>query len=127
MRTRPDTGPLHVPSLTAAERDQVMPELVVWVNRLVDRFALDSRTIPPCWERHNAMVEALAALRDYERGSFGEDADPRSGVEWLRALREIRSQLGEFASLTQCSAQQHREPPARMPTPQHGDAHPRRE
>lgn len=123
MRTRPDTGPLHVPSLTATEHEQVMPELVVWVDRLVDRFAIDGRTIPPCWERHSPMVEALAALRDYERGSFADDADPRSGVDWLRAVREIRSQLADFAALTQFTANQHRDPPPRVPVPRHGDPH----
>ena len=122
MRTRPDTGPLHVPSLTAEERDLLMPELVDWVDRLIDRFTIDARTIPPCWGRHNAHVEALAALRDYERGSFAGDADPRSGVDWLRAVREIRSLLVDFAALTQCSVQQHRDPPPRLTTP-HGDPH----
>ncbi len=113
-----DVGPLHLPSLTAAERDAVMPDLGVWVDRLVDRFALDARVVPPCWERHNSLVEALSALRDHERGSYAADADPRSAVDWLRAFREVRSLLTELAALTQCSANQHRDPPARrVPIP----------
>jgi hypothetical protein len=111
-----EAGPLHVPSLTARERDAVMPDLRVWVDRLVDRFALDTRVIPPCWEQHNGMVEALSALRDHERGSYDADADPRSAVDWLRALREVRALLTELAALTQCSVHQHRDPTLRPPS-----------
>lgn len=108
-----DVGPLHVPSLTAAERDAAMPDLRVWVDRLVDRFTLDTRAVPPCWEQHNALVEVLSALRDHERGSYAADADPRSAVDWLRALRDIRAVLSELAAVTQCSAHSHRDPPSR--------------
>lgn len=108
-----EVGPLHVPSLTAGERDAIMADLRAWVDRLVDRFTLDTRTVPPCWERHNAMVEALSALRDHERGSYAADADPRSAVDWLRAFRDVRGVLSELAAVTQCSAHQHRDPPSR--------------
>lgn len=113
-----ETGPLHVPSLTSTERGAVMPDLRLWVDRLVDRFALDTRIVPPCWERHNGMVEALAALRDHERGAYAVDADPGGAVDWFRALREVRSLLTELAALTQCSGRQHRDPaPRRPPSP----------
>lgn len=113
-----EVGPLHIPSLTAAERQALLPDLRVWVERLVDRFALDTRVVPPCWEQHNGIVETLSALRDHERGSYTHDADPRSGVDWLRALRDVQALLSELAALTQCSVHQHREPPPRrMPPP----------
>ena len=90
-----------------------MPDLRIWVERLADRFSLDVRVIPPCWEQHNGHVEALAALRDYERASYATDSDARSAVDWLRALREVRMLLMELAALTQCNAHQHRGPPSR--------------
>jgi hypothetical protein len=37
-----------------------------WVDHLVDRFGLETRVIPPCWYRHNTVVEALSALRDHQ-------------------------------------------------------------
>jgi hypothetical protein len=114
-----EVGPLHLPSLTAAERQAVLPDLRVWVEGLVDRFALDTRVVPPCWEQHNGIVETLSALRDHERGSYAPDADPRSSVDWLRALRDVQVLLTELAAVTQCSVHQHRQPPPRRmpPTP----------
>ncbi|QGN58900.1 hypothetical protein [Nostocoides sp. HKS02] len=95
----------------------MLADLRVWVERLADRFALDTRVVPPCWEAHNGMLEALSALRDHERGSYAPDADPRAGVDWLHALREVRTLLLEQAALTQCTVQQHRDPPHRPPSP----------
>lgn len=112
-----DVGPLHVPSLTTTEREALMPDLRVWVERLADRFALDTRTIPPCWERHNGLVEALSALRDHERASYAGDADPRSATDWMRALRDTRYLLVDLAAITQCSGQEHRDPPPRTLPP----------
>jgi hypothetical protein len=66
----------------------------------VARFHIDSRVIPPCWEQHNGMVEALAALRDHERDCYAETAPPSAAVDWLRAFREIEARLIELASLT---------------------------
>lgn len=78
------------------------------MEQFVDRFAVDTRTIPPCWYRHNAMVEALAALRDHERGSYGDSTAKTTGVDWLRAVRDIESFLRESASRTGCTAAEHR-------------------
>lgn len=112
--TRPaGGGPMHVPSLTVAERAAAMDDLAVWVDRLIVRFAIDARTLPACWARHNGMVEVLAALRDHERASYADDADPRSAVDWLRAYRETAQLLTEQAALTQCSVHEHRDPPPR--------------
>lgn len=72
-------GPVHVPSLSESEFEALLTDLRIWVAGLVRRFALDVRTIPPCWERHNAMVETLTALRDAERGCSSLALHPRLG------------------------------------------------
>ena len=104
-------GPAHLPSLAAAELDHTMGQLRTWVGALVDRFAIDARVIPPCWEQHNGMVEALQALRDHERACYVEDASPTAAVEWFRAFREIEARLVDLAALTHCTAHEHRLPP----------------
>ena len=106
-------GPVHWPSLTEAERPQAFAELRDWVEQLVDRFTIEIRVIPPCWHRHNGMVEALSALRDHERMSFADRGSPTGAVDWFRAYREIEICLIDIAARTQCSVQEHRADAAR--------------
>jgi len=101
--------PVHWPSLTADERTVRSDELRDWVARLVARFDIDVRVIPPCWQRHNGMIESLSALRDHERASYADTATPTAPVDWLRALRDVELRLHELASQTQCTAQAHRD------------------
>jgi hypothetical protein len=42
------------------------------------------------------MVEALAALRDYERGCYTDAASPTAAVDFIRALCRRRSKIGQF-------------------------------
>lgn len=49
-------------------------------------YDLDSHVVPACRYRHNHLVEALAALRDYERGCFAATAPPTAAVDWQPAL-----------------------------------------
>ena len=107
-------GPVHWPSLTADEQETRSSELDQWVRELVVRFDLDVRLVPPCWHRHNGMVETLSALRDHERASYADTAPPTAAIDWLRALREVEARLHELASKTQCTAQAHRTGIARV-------------
>lgn len=108
-------GPIHVPSLNDGDRADLMKELRDWVVELVTRFDISIRAIPPCWDQHNGMVEALAALRDLERDCYGPKAPPGAAVDWFRGLREIEGRLIEIASLTNCSGLEHRKPPPGWP------------
>lgn len=106
-------GPVHWPSLTSEERVQRSEELKRWVAQLVGRFDIDVRIVPPCWQRHPGMVEALSALRDHERACYADTAPPTAAVDWLRALREVEARLHELVAKTQCTAAAHRDPIAR--------------
>jgi len=106
-------GPTHWPSLLPDDARQAWVDLRGWVEALVDRFGLETRVVPPCWYRHNALVEALSALRDHERISFSPNASPTAAVDWFRALREIEHRLSEISARTQCSVNEHRPDPPR--------------
>lgn len=105
------SGPVHWPSVLPEDAAAAWADLRDWVERLVDRYALDARVVPPCWFRHNGHVEALLALRDAERGCFEPSAPPSGGIEWFRALSEIEHRLVEWSARTQCSTNDHRPDP----------------
>ena len=81
------------------------------MEALADRYDLDTRTIAPCWYRHNSIVETLAALHDFERISFDPNASPTGSMDFVRALRETEHRLVELSAKTQCSIHEHRTPP----------------
>lgn len=102
-------SPIHVPSLNVDDRRVVLGQLRVWVAQLVSRFQIDVRVIPPCWEQHKGMVEALQALRDLERDCFTSKAPPSAAVDWFRGYREIEARLKEIAAVTNCGIREHRD------------------
>jgi hypothetical protein len=106
-------GPTHWPSLLPDQARLAWADLRNWVEHLVDRFGMETRVVPPCWYRHNTLVEALSALRDHERISFAQRASPTAAVDWFRALREIEHRLSETCARTQCSINEHRADPPR--------------
>jgi hypothetical protein len=105
--------PTYWPIIPADDAGYVWADLRDWVDQLVDRFALDARTVPPCWFRHNRHVEALSALYDYERMSFHATEPPGGAVDFMRALRDIERLLTEWSGHTQCSINEHRPDPQR--------------
>ena len=111
------TGPTHWPSLLPDEARPAWADLRDWVEHLVDRFGLETRVVPPCWYRHNTLVESLSALRDLERICFAPNASPAGAVDWFRGLREIEHRMSEAGARTQCSVNEHRpDPPRSCPT-----------
>jgi hypothetical protein len=104
-------SPVHWPSVLPEDAETAWAELRDWVERLVDRYALDARVVPPCWFRHNGHVEALLALRDAERACFDPSTPPSGGMDWFRALWEIEHRLLEWSARTQCSTNDHRPDP----------------
>lgn len=103
--------PLHWPSLEDEALTEAQTELTIWVEQLVARFDIKSNAVPNCWNRHNGTVEALQGLRDFERGSYADDASPSQGVEFIKATRDVLEMCTEWTNATGC-ASTHREPVA---------------
>jgi hypothetical protein len=101
-------APTHWPSLPAADLAEEWAELRKWVEQFVDRFNLGIDRVPPCWYRHNALVEALSALRDHETASYAQTGSPTGPTDWFRAFRETEARLIEWSARTGCDARQHR-------------------
>jgi hypothetical protein len=100
-------GPVFWPAVSARDAVTEWESLRSWVDQLVGRFALDQRVVPSCWYRHNALVEALCALRDHQRACYSATAPPTAAVDWHRAFRDIEARMRGWASRTQCSANHH--------------------
>jgi hypothetical protein len=110
-------GPLLWPALSANEATEEWCSLRAWVEQLVGRFSIPAQVVPPCWFRHNALVEALAALRDHHRASFSPTAAPTAAMDWHRALRDMEQRLTGWTGLTQCSERYHQPDAQRVLTP----------
>lgn len=110
--TRPWNSSISTPLFWAAlppnRADAEWRSLRRWVEEFAARFSIDSRTIPPCWYRHNAMVEALSALRDHETASYEHAAGKDAGVAFIRATTDIAHFLRDHAARTGCNASGHR-------------------
>ncbi|HEX2903436.1 MAG TPA: hypothetical protein VHO01_08260 [Jatrophihabitans sp.] len=106
-------GPLWWPGLQPVQAEAAWGQLRAWVQQLVARFGLSGRVLPPCWFRHNGMVELLSALRDYENACYAASAAPGGGLDFLRGLREAEFLLGEWTGRAGCTAGEHHPDPAR--------------
>ena len=83
-------------------------ELDEWVRRLVGRYCLDHRDVPPCWFAHGHLVEELSALRTAHLACFDPAGTPLAPVEWHQVLAATRSRLQLWAGRTGCRAGEHR-------------------
>jgi hypothetical protein len=99
---------MHWPAVLPGEVPAAWGQLRDWVELFLDRYAVDTRTVPPCWYRHTPMVEALAALRDHERGSYHPDSHPATAVDFIRAVHEILAFLRDQTARSGCGAADHR-------------------
>jgi hypothetical protein len=97
-------APLFWPDLPAERAGEEWHALAGWMARLAARFDWDTHVIPVCWWRHNHLVEALAALRDHERGCYAPTAPPTAAVEFHRALRDIETRLKTWVADLRCDA-----------------------
>jgi len=95
-------GPVHWPSLSADLTAAEWESLRIWVAQFLRRFPTQTR-IPECWWQHNELVEALAALRDYERACFVSTAPATAAVEWHRAFRDMESRWENWIKRFRCS------------------------
>ncbi|MDP9116544.1 MAG: hypothetical protein M3O28_04640 [Actinomycetota bacterium] len=108
-------APVHWPSLTADEDAIESPRLNAWVDDLRERYPAAVR-LPECWRSHSDLVEAVSALRDYERYAFSGHAGAAGAVEWQRALRDVGERIDSWGRRLSCSPSDHQDLRARRTT-----------
>ena len=54
--------PICWPQLGDDDAAEMLGEVNDWVSWLTQRFTLDHRTVPNCWDQHGPIIEELSAL-----------------------------------------------------------------
>jgi hypothetical protein len=109
----PSTRPWVWAVMEPAERQECLQELRTWVAWLQAAHELHNK-IPPCWYRHQAVVEHLTALYAGWRRTFTEEPEPGRSLieaEWISTLHSFLPYL----QVSACAAGTHDEPPRRRP------------
>ena len=101
--------PVNWQTLTAPETQLELEELAAWTTWLLDRYQLDYRTLPPCWERHGALIEELSALRTGWLTSYAREAKGDAPLHWHNDFAAARQRLTDWTARTGCRPAEHRQ------------------
>lgn len=88
--------------LNGEERAERWDDLRSWVHWLVGRFALDYKTVPPCWWRHGAVIEELTALQDAWKLSYSEVNSAAGPADWMAIFDRTLERLRRWVGRTNC-------------------------
>jgi hypothetical protein len=76
-----------------AQPSEDFVSLLDWVNWMARAFALSER-FPSCWYKHEGVVVALRALRQWHSAlQRGGSSDPSSTILWVDALYRINDRM----------------------------------
>lgn len=103
-----EVAPAYWQRLNTEETADAMARLVPWVNWIVHRYQLDTRTIPTCWQDHGAHIEELAALRTAWNKAYQGDSQGKPALEWHAAFDHALQRLTDWTSRTGCRNGEHR-------------------
>lgn len=95
-------------TMSPAQTEDALEELHDWVAMITERYALDRRVIPECWDSHGALIEELSALRTAWTASYCVIARPEAPLEWHQNFEATRQRLTDWASRTGCRPGEHR-------------------
>ncbi|MFF1819759.1 hypothetical protein ACFVWG_20835 [Kribbella sp. NPDC058245] len=109
----PPTDPFVVRwrDLDADSVSDELERLADWVKWVADRYGMDHKVIPLCWNAHGAVVEELSALRTFWEYCFQDDAAPSDPLAFHRDLTLAVRRLREWTSLLGCTRTQNRGQP----------------
>jgi hypothetical protein len=116
--TQPNTHRIHVDvfpalpvcwaALTDTETEEEHQALADWIAWLIDRYTLDHRTVPRCWNRHGALIEELSALRTAWLAAYAITGRPEAPLEWHAHFAFSRHRLADVVARTGCRPGEHR-------------------
>ena len=104
--------------LDAEQARALWSELIDWTTWLRERYELGTK-IPPCWYRHDPVVEELSALMAawtdaYCRGDEYRDDLTAWHTQWFRPLMARIRDISDFDSCTHDRCAHRPSPPATL-------------
>ena len=104
-----ESPPVCWATLDSDTASAALRTLSVWVRWVARRYALDHRTLPPCWHQHGALIEELSALHTGWQSAFSATAPGNAPLDWQAMFAAARLRLQEWVARTGCRADEHRE------------------
>lgn len=103
-------APINWWRLDPEERTETLTTLAVFVPELVRRYALSDQILPPCWYRHEPLVQELLALYQYRnQNQFLPTAPPVAPKEFHFELQQVIARLRSWVAQTGCNIAEHNE------------------
>lgn len=94
-------GRLRVERLDEQQATDVHAELVRWVCWMVTVYRMQD-VVPACWQRHDAIVEELAAFYATWLAVWDDDGRYDGGISWHEQLHRARDRLTRWDQGTIC-------------------------
>lgn len=106
--------PVCWPTLDEDEREHQVASLHQWLSWLTERYSLDFRYVPTCWQEHGALVEELSALHiAWLRASVPSASDGSyTQLDWHNDFALARERVAAWISGSGCRLNEHRPSPA---------------
>ena len=106
-RTPPRHGAPTWEPLDATTAVDHWQQLREWVEWLVERYALDTTTVPGCWYQHPPQVEELTALWRAWQSAYHPTATGDAALHWHDHLDQTRTRLRDWAARGGCRPGDH--------------------
>lgn len=96
--------------LDAEERTETLSVLFEWVPELVRRYGLTDAVVPPCWYRHEALIQELLALYQYrQQQQFLPAAPPSAPLDFHYQFQLVIGRLRSWVGQAGCNTSEHME------------------
>lgn len=107
--------PINWWKLDSTERAETLTVLAEWVPELVRRYGVTDQYVPPCWFRHEALVQELLALYQYRnQQQFLPVAPPSAPLDFHYQFQLALTRLRMWVGVSGCNGAEHLETPVQQ-------------
>lgn len=101
-------SPVNWWKLDATERVETLAIVSTFATELVQRYGIRTSMIPPCWFKHDALVQELLAMFQYRnQQQYIDVAPPGAPHEWHYQFQSAMHRLLFWTAITGCTDTRH--------------------